>query len=557
MNADSIHWSETDRLALLDAYGILDTPQEKDFDDVVRLAADLLDVPMAAVNLIAGGRQWFKSEIGLGVREMPLDDSICKFALLQHGTMVIPDTRADARFACNPLVMADSGIRFYAGELLMTREGMPLGTLCVLGHTPRPDGLTEAQAFALKTLARQIMSQIELRRVLLQQQELLAEQARAEQALREADRKKDEFLAMLAHELRNPLAPIASAAHILSLGLDPARTRQAAAIVARQARHMDALIEDLLDVSRVTRGKISLELAAVDIKEVVADAVEQTRPLVEKHGHHLSVALPPAPALVRGDRKRLVQVITNVLSNAAKYTPDGGRIAVGLEADGEELVLAIADNGIGMTPDLLDDAFALFSQGKRGLDRSQGGLGIGLALVRSLLELHGGSIRAESEGPDRGSRFIVRLPRAASGVSGIAPAAPEGEKGPALRVAVVDDNDDAAATLALCLESFGHEVRAFHGAAEALRTIPEWAPDVCLLDIGMPEMDGHALVACLRGDARLAGAVFIAVTGYGQDSDRHAAARAGFDDLLVKPVDLGLLRTLLASHAGRLMGGAG
>ena len=559
MNPADMPWSETDRLALLDAYGILDTPQEQEFDDVVRLVANLLDVPIAAVNLISDTRQWFKAEIGLGVREMPLDDSICKFALLGQEAMVVPDTRQDARFACNPLVTADGGIRFYAGELLMTREGMPLGTLCALGHTPRPEGLSAHQAFALKTLARQIVSQIELRRLLRQQGELLAQQARAEAALLQADQKKDEFLAMLAHELRNPLAPIASAAQILSLGLDAERTRQAAAIIGRQARHMDGLIEDLLDVSRVTRGKISLELAPLDMRDVVAGAIEQTRPLVEKHRHSLSVALSPAQTLVRGDRKRLVQVLTNVIGNAAKYTPDGGRIEVALAAEAEELVLTVRDNGIGMTPDLLDDAFSLFSQGQRGLDRSQGGLGIGLALVRSLLALHGGSIVADSAGPGQGSRFVLRLPRSDdAGAEGIVTCAPVRERTPGetLRVAVVDDNDDAAATLAMCLERLGHEVRAFHSAVQALDQLPGWAPDVCLLDIGMPDMDGYALATRLRAGAGLERSVFLAVTGYGQDSDRQAAARAGFDDLLVKPVDLALLQERLAAYAGRSRGGA-
>jgi len=552
MDSAPLAWSEHDRLAALHAYGILDTPHEKDFDDVVRLVADLLEVPIAAVNLIADDRQWFKAELGLGVREMPLDNSICKFALLGREAMVVPDTREDARFACNPLVQSEGGLRFYAGEVLLTPEGLPLGTLCALGYEARPEGLSERQAFALKTLARQVMSQIELRRVLRHQQALLAEQARAERALLQADRRKDEFLAMLAHELRNPLAPIASAAQILSLGLDPAKTRQAAAIVARQARHMDGLIEDLLDVSRVTRGKISLDLGVFDLREVVADAVEQTRPLIEKRGHHLALALPDAPAPVRGDRKRLVQVLSNLLGNAAKFTPDGGRIDLSLEGDGEEVLLAIRDDGIGMGPDLLDDAFSLFSQGARGLDRSQGGLGIGLALVRSLLELHGGSVVAESEGPDRGSRFLVRLPLYTGSVEERAPAAmARPAAGPALRVVVVDDNEDAAATLAACLEGMGHAVRSFHDPVEALREAPGWRPDAFLLDIGMPEIDGFALIASLRAHPALRDTAFIAVTGYGQASDRQAAEQAGFDALFVKPVDLALLQARLAQLAAR------
>ncbi len=246
----------------------------------------------------------------------------------------------------------------------------------------------------------------------------ITDRVKAEEALRQADQKKDEFLAMLAHELRNPLAPITSAAAILSShAVDANTVRRTSAIIARQARHMTGLIDDLLDVSRVTRGRVDLTTTELDIKDVIADAIEQVRPLVEKHQHRLLVQLAPAPAIVLGDRKRLVQVMTNLLSNAAKYTPNGGAIEVLLETDSEGLLITVRDNGIGMTPELIADAFELFSQGKRGLDRSQGGLGIGLALVKSLLLLHGGSIDVESAGPDLGSSFRVRLPAAARDAS--------------------------------------------------------------------------------------------------------------------------------------------
>jgi signal transduction histidine kinase len=405
---------EGERLAVLDAYGILDTPPERAFDDVVKLISQLLDAPIAAVNLIARDRQWFKAEVGLGLREMPLDDSICRFALLQDGQMVVPDTRDDARFACNPLVTGPASLRFYAGTVLKTRDGVALGTLCVLDTRPRPAGLTAAQAFALSTLAHQIMSQIELRRALAEQEALIARQAAVEATLREADRRKDEFLAMLAHELRNPLAPIASAAALLSqFEVSATVVRRTSAVIARQVQHMTALVDDLLDVSRVTRGQVALDTVALDLKDVIADAVEQVRPLVEQRGHHLALALPAGPAPVTGDRKRLVQVLTNLLSNAAKYTPDGGAIDVVLEVQPGALVLAVRDTGIGMTPELIASAFDLFAQGTRGLDRSQGGLGIGLALVKSLLYLHGGAVAAHSAGPGSGSTFRVTLPSAA------------------------------------------------------------------------------------------------------------------------------------------------
>jgi len=541
------------RLGVLESYGILDTPPEQAFDDVVKLVTQLLDAPIAAVNLIARGRQWFKSEIGLGVREMPLDDSICKFALLEASPMVVSDTLDDPRFSSNPLVTGAPGLRFYAGQVLRTRDGVPLGTLCVLDTAPRPEGLTAQQEFALATLGQQVMSQIELRKALVDQQALIAQQAAAQAALRQADRRKDEFLAMLAHELRNPLAPITSAAAILSnFKFDEAMVRRASTIISRQASHMTSLIDDLLDVSRVTRGKVELELGELDVKDVIADAVEQVRPLVERHGHALALQLAPGQAIVSGDRKRLVQVVANLLSNAAKYTPDGGRIEVALETGPGTVALTVRDNGIGMTPELIGHAFELFSQGAQGLDRSQGGLGIGLALVKSLVQLHGGSVGAQSGGSGMGSTFHLTLPLATPSTPRreAQPGRPDDGQAPALRVGIVDDNQDAAVTLALFLETSGHTVTVAHSAGAALAALPPFAPDVCLLDIGLPDMNGFELARALQGGAGAARPVLIAVTGYAQDKDRDAALAAGFDALLAKPVSLDTLNAVLA-RAGR------
>ncbi|WP_170976825.1 ATP-binding protein [Massilia sp. HP4] len=538
---------EEARLAVLDSYGILDTPPERSFDDVVRLVSQLLAAPIAAVNLIARGRQWFKSEIGLGTREMPLDDSLCRFALLEEQQMIVPDTREDPRFQCNPLVTRDAGLRFYAGALLKTREGVPLGTLCVLDDKPRPQGLSEQEQFVLATMAHQIMSQIELRKAMAEQDALIA-------ALRQADQRKDEFLAMLAHELRNPLAPIVSAATMLSnFNLDPSMVQRASEIVARQAGHMTSLIDDLLDVSRVTRGKVELELRELDFKDVIADAIEQVRPLIEKHRHRLTLDLPPARAIVVGDRKRLVQVMTNLLSNAAKYTLEGGRIEVFLSTQGDALAVEIRDDGIGMSPELIASAFDLFAQGARGLDRSQGGLGIGLALVRSLLKLHGGTVEASSEGSGRGSTFKVGLPLSTRAQVERRARDRNADKGrmPALRIGVVDDNEDAAVTLSLLLETLGHTVLVAHSAREALAALPDFGPDVCLLDIGLPEMNGYELAAALRKKPGTAQAILIAVTGYAQDKDRAQALAAGFHDLFAKPVDLDVLGAALVQIESR------
>ncbi|WP_071362475.1 hybrid sensor histidine kinase/response regulator [Massilia timonae] len=547
MTSSTATLDEEARLAVLDSYGILDTPPERSFDDVVRLVSQLLAAPIVAVNLIARGRQWFKSEIGLGMREMPLDDSICRFALLEEQQLIVPDTREDPRFRCNPLVTKDAGLRFYAGALLKTRDGVPLGTLCVLDDRPRPQGLSEQEQFVLATLAHQVMSQIELRKAMTEQEALIA-------ALRQADQRKDEFLAMLAHELRNPLAPIVSAATMLSnFNLDPAMVQRASEIVARQAGHMTSLIDDLLDVSRVTRGKVELELRELEFKDVIADAVEQVRPLIEKHRHRLTVDLPPARAIVVGDRKRLVQVMTNLLSNAAKYTLEGGHIEVRLTTDGGALAVDIRDDGIGMSPDLIASAFDLFAQGARGLDRSQGGLGIGLALVRSLLKLHGGAVSASSEGPGQGSTFHVSLPLStrAQVERRARDRSPLRASVPALRIGVVDDNEDAAVTLSLLLETLGHTVLVAHSAREALAALPAFGPDVCLLDIGLPEMNGYELAAALRKQPGAAQAILIAVSGYAQQKDRAQALAAGFHDLFAKPVDLDVLGAALMQIESR------
>ncbi|QBE62233.1 ATP-binding protein [Pseudoduganella lutea] len=320
----------------------------------------------------------------------------------------------------------------------------------------------------------------------------------AEAELRAESRRKDEFLAMLAHELRNPLAPISAAAALIGQAyLDEARLKQTSHVISRQVRHMTGLIDDLLDVSRVTRGLVTLETSLQDVKTVVANAVEQVRPLIESHRHHLTIDLDPSPACVMGDAKRLVQILTNLLNNAAKYTPAGGRIALRTRVDDGHVLVEVEDNGIGIAPELLPRVFELFAQAERTPDRAQGGLGLGLALVRSLAELHGGSVHGASSGAGQGSTFTVCLPRAAERRDQeereqiqAMPAARSG-----LSVMVVDDNVDAAEMLALLLEASGYRVAAVHDPLVALERSRTLRPDVCLLDIGLPGMDGNELLA--------------------------------------------------------------
>lgn len=954
MTTSAPSWSEQDRLAVLHQFNVLDTPKEQEFDDIVRIAAEVLEAPIVAINLIDEARQWFKAEIGLGIREMPLEDSICKHAILEPGGMVVLDTRDDPRFTCNPLVTGEPGIRFYAGELLTSSEGLPLGTLCVLDTKPRLQGLTAQQSFVLKALARQVMTQLELRRLLQEQEKILVErktlqkvlieteqqsdavrdlaekqksmldavfdavpvgigyadltgkivdinaenkrlwgdhplsdgvdeyvewkgwwadgssrhgkrvepqewglaralmhgeevtgdileiepfgmpgvrrtillrakpvrdtagnitgsvvaqmditsQVKAEAASRENEAKfrrlvdsniipivhyhldgklkevngaflhmlgysredfengtlswpaltppewreanaieiqelratglmqnfmkeyfrkdgsratvvmgaanftgnneegiaymvdlsafkkaelllqeseakfrtianampqmvwstlpdgyhdyynqqwydytgmlegstdgekwnglfhpedqsrawelwrhslktgdpyeiqyrlrhrsgdyrwvlgralpildkdgkiirwmgtctdihdqkllehelknlsqrKDDFLAMLAHELRNPLAPISTAAQLLKINSsNPENVRRSSDIITRQVKHMTELVDDLLDVSRVTRGLVTLEKERISLKDVINNAIEQARPLIEARSHTLSTKLPASDVSVLGDRTRLIQTIVNVLTNAAKYTPHNGVITLTLTVDAGNAVVAATDNGIGIDAKLLPHVFELFTQAERTPDRSQGGLGLGLALVKTIMNLHGGRVEARSDGPGRGSTFTLTLPTLdMDPLPTTATTADDSHSVPSLRILLVDDNTDAADSLSALLEAYGHEVTVCENATCTLAEVSNHDPQVFILDIGLPDMDGYELCRRLRALDKSKTAMFIALTGYGQAHDRTLAKHAGFDYHFVKPIDVEQLRAVFEDRA--------
>ena len=377
----------------------------------------------------------------------------------------------------------------------------------------------------------------------------VSERKAAEEKLRDADRRKDEFLAMLAHELRNPLAPIGAAAELLKMGKsDAARVRQTSEIISRQVSHMTNLVDDLLDVSRVTRGLVTLDKVALDMRHIINDAVEQAGPLIRKKRHELALHLTPGVTTVMGDNKRLVQIVSNLLNNAAKYTPAGGAIVLRTEVDAEMVHLTVSDNGIGIDEQLASRVFDLFTQAEHTPDRSSGGLGLGLALVKNLVELHGGSVSCASAGAGHGSTFRVALPRL------VAASVPAGETvgtgalggQPARRVLLVDDNVDGAMMLGMLLEASGHTVTVVHSAAMALASVEQQTYDVCLLDIGLPEMDGNELARRLRLHPRASGSMLVAITGYGQETDRQNTTAAGFDHHLIKPVDSHKLLALLS-----------
>ena len=368
--------------------------------------------------------------------------------------------------------------------------------------------------------------------------------------LESADRQKDEFLAMLAHELRNPLAPLRNAAEVLSRSAAPEseRTRTLVEIVQRQVTNLSRLVDDLLDVSRITQGRIELRRRSVQLTEVIGHALEIVDPLFRERKHRVLVT-GHAPLRVNGDAERLVQCVANVLTNAAKYTDRGGRIEVGLRGDGTEAVITIKDDGAGIAPDLLPHVFDLFVQSTRTLDRSLGGLGIGLSVVKRLVEMHGGRVLAASEGVGRGATFEIRLPLLEADDRPSAEA--QRSKTAPSRILVVDDNQDAADSLAMMLALDGHEVRQTYAGAPALACLREFRPDVILLDIGLPGMDGYEVARRIREQPDGASVRLIALTGYGQESDKSRTRAAGFDEHLVKPVELRNLHEALAGRATR------
>ncbi len=370
--------------------------------------------------------------------------------------------------------------------------------------------------------------------------------------LEQGVRQRDDFLATLAHELRNPLAPIRNAVELLRRHgrLDAEKIEWATALVDRQAQQLTRLVDDLLEVSRITRGKITLRPEPVDLAAVTARAVETSRPLIDARKHQLTITLPERPIQVRADVVRLAQVFTNLLNNAAKYTGEGGHVWLTVEREGDEAVVRVRDTGIGIPADLLSRVFDPFTQGESSADPSQLGLGLGLAVVRKLVEMHGGSVRAFSEGLGRGSEFVVRLPLLAEERSAAEPRGnANGQAARASdrrRILVVDDNRDAADSLGLVLELAGHEARVAYDGPSALVAAREFRPDVVLLDIGLPGMSGYEVAQRLRQEAGLANALLVAMTGFGQPEDRQRSQAAGFHAHCVKPADLETLQGVLA-----------
>jgi signal transduction histidine kinase/ActR/RegA family two-component response regulator len=447
-------------------------------------------------------------------------------------------------------------VRSYLAVPVVARSGTVLGGL-FFGH-PEPGVFSERTERIVAGVAAQAAVALDNARLYeaaqksaLERDALLQSERAARVEAERLSRMKDEFLAMLAHELRNPLAPISSSAALLTIQFrDEPRIRQASAIIGRQVKHMSRLIDDLLDVSRVTRGLVTLQVEEVDLCDVVRSALDQARPLIDEKSHRVELSLPRQPVLVEGDATRLIQAVANILNNAAKYTPPAGTIRIALATSDGRACLEVRDNGSGMPAELLPSVFEPFSQGARTLARSQGGLGLGLALVKKLVEMHGGEARADSAGVGLGSVFTIDLPCPRCEGDAQAGARPtDAQAFRPLRVIVVDDNEDAADSLATLLRVQGHAVAVAYTGQDALLQAERERPDAMVVDIGLPDMDGYQLGAMLRARPALRGVVLIAATGYGGEQDRIRAREAGFAHHLVKPVDMAALVRILQEAA--------
>lgn len=424
-----------------------------------------------------------------------------------------------------------------------------IGNVSFLERPMRIAALLNAAAHALRARQRQYES----RRHLLSLQRAAADLTANERQLREAHSRKDEFLATLAHELRNPLAPIRNALHILRRKASEDTLRPLHDIIERQLNQMVRLVDDLLEVSRITRGKVNLNIEHHDIASILRGAIETSRPLIDAARHLLELDLPAEALYVDGDGIRLGQVFANLLNNAAKYTEDGGHIRVSARRNGEEIEVVVQDDGVGIDPVMIERVFDIFAQVRDTNARAQGGLGIGLTLVRSLVELHAGRVTAHSDGKGKGSRFAVYLPLATSHSKSAQTGVKSAQPPPELsgRVIVVDDNRDAADTLAMALRQHGAIVQTTYCAQDALDALAPESDVAVIADLGMPELDGFELARRIRADASFSGVCLIALSGWGQLEDRARAEAAGFDAHFTKPADIDALVALLAPRGAQ------
>lgn len=510
--------------AMLDRRVVVVTPTSRDAAITRRLLDDA-DIPVETCASLDG----LLDELGRGAAAILIPEEL---VTTEPAARLVRLLESQPAWSDLPvLVLARSG----ADSVVVGDAVRTLGNVTLLERPLRAGTLLSAVRTALRARERQ-----------LQIRGHLAERARAEASLRQADQRKDEFLATLGHELRNPLAPLLTGLQLLkATGTDGPHVQKVMAVMERQIDHLVRLVDDLLEVSRITRGLVEIHREAIDLVFVVRSAIETSRPLVEAAGHDLVVNVPAEPLTLVGDALRLTQVFANLMTNAAKYTNAGGRIWVTVTRKADRAVVSVRDNGIGIPATHLGSVFDMFMQVDRSSRRAQGGLGIGLTLVRSLVAMHGGTVEARSAGTGAGSEFVVDLPIRTVPAAPPHPVEPL-PTFPPRRILVVDDNHDAADTLGALLASLGATTAVVNSGVDALAEMPRFRPDVVLLDIGMPEMDGYQVARQIRSGAGGHDVVLIALTGWGQDQDHLQSEAAGFDHHLVKPPNIDRLHELVA-----------
>ena len=542
------------RLEALHRYRILDTPAEPAFDDITQLISKLCETPMATITLVDAARQWFKSTVGLDVRETPLDTSICAFAIQEQELLIVEDTLLDKRFANLLLVAGPPHVRFYAGAVLRTPEGEPLGTVCVLDLRPRQ--LSDVQKEALRVMARQVMTQLELRRHIFEQARLIEEQRRIENELQQAkaqaesaNEAKSRFLANLSHELRTPLTPVLmTAAALQELGTLPVSVREDLDTIRRNVELEARLIDDMLDITRISHGKLELHLAPVNLHAAVRDAFEICESEACKKEIAVKFELEAAEHHALGDAGRLQQVFWNLIKNAVKFTPSAGSVTIrSRNGENGEVLIEVTDTGIGLRREEIPQLFKPFEQGRREITQRYGGLGLGLAICEGIVALHGGQLSASSDGPGRGATFRITL--APTQPPGLPEArldvATTAEIPAPLRILLVEDHEPTAHILQRLLTMAGHQVRVTGTVTDALAAMAAETFQLLISDLGLPDGTGFDLMHAIRDNVRrpIPG---IALTGYGMDTDVTASRDAGFSEHLTKPVDWPRLQAAVA-----------
>lgn len=528
-----------ERLDALQSYGLLDTGPEPEFDEITRLLSHLCEVPVAVISLVDKDRQWFKSKVGLALRETTLDVSICAHAMLQDELFIVPDLSADSRFKDNVLVRESPFFRFYAGALLRSPEGLALGTLCVLDDKPRV--LTEHQKDSLRLLAGHVVTLFEARRRRLV---LEVEQKDAQRAIRA----REQFLATLSHELRTPLMPITltCSALLSDAGMNPA-LRETIEVIQRNVKQQVNLLDELVDFTLLGRGRLELQREKVSIHEILEEVLAWIR--AEPEHPEISASLVAHQHIVDGDRARLRQVFWNILRNAVKFTPRSGHIDVSTVDAGTGFIsIRVQDTGEGISPEFLDHLHQPFEKGARGPAKKKGGLGLGLTIARGIVDLHGGTLRAASAGALAGATFTVELPAAnvepREEVTSVIQPLPSSVR---LRILLVEDQAATAVSLTMLLFRAGHEVLAANSVTAALEIAERQPFDVLISDIGLPDGTGYDLMRSLGGRDRVAG---IALSGYSSPEDKKASADAGFACHLVKPADYSDIEQALTRVVG-------